>query len=103
MAHKPNVAQKDELAAQMYYSMLPSLDQKGLDLPSADHTTGPYMIPRSDLPKVTKSSRSARLCDACLRMNVHALYTKGGYKHLRQLSRPPAISKQLHSLRHDAE
>lgn len=107
MAHKPDVALKDELAAQMYYSMLPSLAQVGLSLQGADHMTDPYTIPKPFLPTAIKSSRSARLCNACLRMNVDTLYTKDGYKHSNSLADLPQsvgscavcdmILKEMHS------
>lgn len=86
MAHKPDVATVDELAAQMFYSTLPSLAQMGLPLSGADHITDPYTIPKSNMPTATKSSRSARLCNACLRINVDTLYTKDGYKHSDSLA-----------------
>ncbi|KAL9111741.1 MAG: hypothetical protein Q9227_003800 [Pyrenula ochraceoflavens] len=69
----------DELAAQLYYSLTPAIQEMGLD-PDTDYSAGRFAISESSIPKEGKAARLARLCNACGRMTLKNLHSEQGYK-----------------------
>lgn len=86
MARKPNIFPRDELAAQIYFNSLSILKDLGMGLPGADYRKYPYSIPEHLLPRPSRSTTSNTLCEACLGINVKALYHKDGYRHSSSLA-----------------
>lgn len=82
MSFKGEIGTKDELVAQMYHSMMPSLQQMGLELHGSDtdYSAARFAISESSIPNKDKPAQSPRLCNACGKLTLKDLHSEQGYK-----------------------
>ncbi|KAI0455754.1 HET-domain-containing protein [Xylaria acuta] len=69
----------DELAAQMYHSLIQQVEMLGI-LPHRDHASASFAIRPSSVPKILDLPPSS-LCRACNDMSIEQLESEDGYTH----------------------